>query len=160
MMYLQGDEGPREIILLSYGMEAGLEAFYGILAHEIKDPDVATVLTNLSRIEEKHKQKLFDLYLTLTQSPMDLDTFETRAVPEVMEGGFTTQEFLERHRPTMNGVPEILSIAMMLETQALDLYLRYSRSIRDEKSKNLLFEIAEEEKAHLDSLGHLLEQQY
>lgn len=159
-MYLKGEEGPLEIILLSYGMEAGLEGFYEILAGEIKDPEVVTVLTNLSRIEDKHKQKLFDLYLILTPTPMDRDTFETRTVPEVMEGGFTTQEFLERHKPAMTSVPEILSIAMMLETQALDLYLRYSRSIRDEKSKNLLYEIAEEEKAHLETLGHLLERQY
>lgn len=46
----------------------------------------------------------------------------------------------------------------MLETQALDLYLRYSRKSRDPKSRDVLYEIADEEKAHLASLGRLMEE--
>ena len=52
-----------------------------------------------------------------------------------MEGGFTTGDFLQQHRNTMKTVPEIVSIAMMLETQALDLYSRFSQKVKNEKSK-------------------------
>jgi rubrerythrin len=45
----------------------------------------------------------------------------------------------------------------MLETQALDLYLRYSQKAENEESKTVLYDIAEEEKAHLATLGRLME---
>ncbi len=46
---------------------------------------------------------------------------------------------------------------MMLETQALDLYLRYSQKAEDEESRNVLYRIAEDEKAHLTALGDMME---
>jgi len=70
-----------------------------------------------------------------------------------MEGGLTAEEFLEKNRLAMETIPDVLNIAMMIETQALDLYLRYSNRTKDEKSKGVLFEIAQEEKAHLAALG-------
>ncbi len=157
MMFVKGDETVKEIVLLAYGMEYGLEAFYSTLALESGDPEVKEILTRLSRVEENHQKKLFELYLTLAPAPVDRKTFETKRVSEMMEGGFTTDEFLQQHRDTMNTVPEIVSIAMMLETQALDLYLRFSQKVKDEKSKNVLYQIGDEEKAHLEVLGRLLE---
>ncbi len=74
-----------------------------------------------------------------------------------MEGGFTTEEFLERNRAAMETIPDLISVAMMLETQALDLYLRYSQRTEDDKSKAVLFDIAEEETAHLRALGDLMD---
>ncbi len=72
-----------------------------------------------------------------------------------MEGGFTTEEFLEKNKPTMQTIPGVLDIAMMLETQAMDLYLRYSQKIEEDRSKKILYDIAEEEKAQ-DALSVLL----
>ena len=74
-----------------------------------------------------------------------------------MESGFTTGEFLEQNKDSMKTVSDVLNLAMMLETQALDLYMRYTEKTKDEKSKAVLYEIAEEEKAHLSTLGSLVE---
>ncbi len=38
--------------------------------------------------------------------------------------------------------------------------MRYSEKFEEEKSKTILFEIAEEEKSHLASLGRLMEKEY
>jgi rubrerythrin len=46
---------------------------------------------------------------------------------------------------------------MMIETQALDLYLRFAEKSTHNLTKTALFAIADEEKAHLGSLGNLLE---
>jgi rubrerythrin len=51
----------------------------------------------------------------------------------------------------------VLDVAMMLETQALDLYLRFAEKSTDEQTQNVLFSIADEEKAHLSSLGDLMD---
>ena len=46
---------------------------------------------------------------------------------------------------------------MTLEAQAMDLYMRYAQRSEDPEVKNLLFDMANEEKAHLKSLGDLLD---
>jgi rubrerythrin len=51
----------------------------------------------------------------------------------------------------------VLDLAMMLETQALDLYLRFADKSADERTRKVLFSIADEEKAHLSSLGNLMD---
>ena len=154
---LSGDETASDIIIIAYGMEHGLEEFYSAVSGMTSDPEVADVLTKLAEIEENHKQKLFDLYRTLDPDVGDKETFEANISSDRMEGGFTTEEFLKQNSRLMETVSDVLSIAMMLETQALDLYSRYSQKAINEKSKTVLYDIAEEEKAHLATLGRLME---
>jgi len=154
---LMGDESPLEVIAIAYGMEQSLGEFYSSAADMIEDKDVAGLLGKLARIEEKHKQKLLDLYMALDTMGTGSDALETGIMSEIMEGGFTTKEFLEENRPLMQTTADILSLAMMLETQALDLYLRYSQKAEDEESRRVLYGIAEDEKAHLVALGEMME---
>ena len=158
MAYLKGDEDARGIIAFAYGMEEGLRGFYAAVGERTEDPGVAQLARKLSGIEDRHKQRLFDLFLTLGPDSDDREAFESRVVAEVMEGGFTTEEFLEKNREFMTTPPDLLHIAMMLETQALDLYMRYSQKIPDETGKDVLHGLAEEEKGHLESLGRLLDE--
>ena len=160
MAYLRGDETPVEIIVLAYGMEDGLERFYLTAAETIDadDPNVKSLLKKLAGIEEKHKQRLFDLYLHLQPADKDRKRFEKDIVPGIMEGGFTTEEFLEKNRNVMKTVPDLLGIAMMLEAQAMDLYMRYALEIPGEEGRTILQGMAEEEKGHLKSLGRLMEE--
>ena len=154
---LTGDESALEVIAFAYGMEQGLGEFYSSAAEMIEDKDVAGLLRKLARIEENHKQKLFDIYMTLNTTGKRRETFEAEIKSEMMEGGFTTEEFLEKNRPAMETTADIISLAMMLETQALDLYLRYSQKAEDKESRKVLYRIAEDEKAHLAALGDMME---
>jgi len=155
---MRGDETPREIIVLAYGMEEGLRGFYAEVSGETEDPDVAGLAARLSKIEDRHKERLFDLYLTLDPGLADREAFEADIVAGIMEGGFTTSEFLDQNRDAMTTAPDLLNIAMMLETQALDLYMRYSEKILDDPGKGVLYDLAEEEKDHLTRLGRLMEE--
>jgi rubrerythrin len=123
------------------------------------DQEVVGILTKLAVIEENHKHRLFNLYITFEPEVIEKEAFEAGIFSDNMEGGFTTKEFLEQNSPAMQSVEGVLNVAMMLETQALDLYLRYSQKIKDENGRTVLYEIAEEEKAHLASLGRLMEKQ-
>ncbi len=160
MTYLRGDETPVEIIVLAYGMEDGLEQFYltAMQTMDADDADVKSLLKKLAGIEEKHKQRLFDLYLHIQPGDKDRKRFEKDIVPGIMEGGFTTEEFLEKNRNVMKTVPDLLGIAMMLEAQAMDLYMRYALEIPGEEGRTILQGMAEEEKNHLKSLGRLMEE--
>ena len=157
MSLLRGDKTSREIIVFAYGMEEGLREFYSTMAERTDDSEVVDLLTKLIEIEKNHKQKLFDLYLNHDSSITDKEAFEANIVSRVMEGGFTTKEFFEQNKNAMETAADGLIFAMMLETQALDLYLRYSQKTQDEKSKAVLLELADDEKAHLAALGRLMD---
>ncbi len=157
MVLLKGDETPEQVIILAYGMEEGLGEFYTKMSELSKDQDVVALLSKLAGIEEKHKQRLFELYSTFDHDISDRETFESKIMTKEMEGGFTTEEFLEHNKEAMQTSADVINIAMMLETQALDLYSRYSDKSKDEKAKEVLYNISEEEKAHLAALGQLME---
>jgi rubrerythrin len=76
----------------------------------------------------------------------------------ILEGGFDMAEFMEQNEPNMKTVPDVIELAMMLETQALDLYLRFAHKSINAETKEVLFRIAQEEKSHLAALGNLLEE--
>ena len=46
---------------------------------------------------------------------------------------------------------------MMLEAQGMDLYMRCAEKSENPKVQEILFEMAGDEKAHLKSLGNLME---
>ncbi|MFH1487470.1 MAG: ferritin family protein, partial [Pseudomonadota bacterium] len=155
MHHVRGDETPEEIIVLAYGMEEGLRTFYTLLAEREGDPELKSALDRLAGFEEKHKARLFRLYQTFDASITDQETFESGPLPLVMEGGTTTEEFFEKNREALKSREDVLNITMMLETQALDLYLRFAHKVENEKSRAVLLGIADEEKGHLKILGRL-----
>jgi len=157
MIALRGNETPQEVIVLAYGMEQGLADFYSRVPAMTHDSEVKKIIGKLVQIEEKHKDKLFALYQTLEPATQARDLFEERIVSGVMEGGFTGEEFLDKNKTLLDTVANLLSLAMMLEAQALDLYTRYAQKVEDIQSRSVLHDIAEDEKGHLAILGSLLE---
>ncbi len=159
MLYLKGDESAEDIIVLAYGMEEGLGNFYRSMAEEFKGMESANMLGKLASIENTHKQKLLEIYKKLDTSVKDQESFELKIVTQAMEGGLTPEEFINQYRPVLKTVRGVLTMAIIVETQALDLYMRYAERMKDEKSKTILHDIAEEEKIHLKELGKLLDKQ-
>ena len=156
MLVLTGEETAQEVIAVSYGLEAGLQKFYAAAADLAVEPEVGQLLSKLAEIEDRHRQKLFDAYLAVETNPSDRQTFEADINTEMTEGGFSVNELLEQNQPNFNASAAVLNFAMMLEAQAMDLYMRYAHKCEDATVKAILFKIAEEEKAHLKSLGNLM----
>jgi len=157
MLVLKGDEIPQDIIYLAYGLEEGLRKFYAKSAKLAIEPEVVKVLAKLAEIEIRHKQKLFDLYKSIDSADTTLDGFEGTVSSELMEGGFDPDRLLEENLPAFKTASDVLNFAMMLEAQGMDLYMRYAEKSQDPRVKEILFSMADDEKAHLKSLGHLLE---
>ena len=158
MALIKGDETPEEIIVFAYGMEAGLRDFYQLMSNHTAAEKVSDTFTKLSDIEEKHKNKLFRLYQYKDSSISDESAFEKQVVNKVMEGGVTVEEFAYRNRAAIKTVTNVLELAMSIETQSLDLYLRYSQKSGDPETQKVLFEIADEEKLHLMTLAKLMDE--
>jgi rubrerythrin len=157
MELISGEESPREMLAVAYALEDGLGYFYHLALTKVSEPDIAALLQKLSDFEEKHKQSLVDLFGELYPDEDGLAALQGDAQPTVMEGGFKVEEFLAANEAFLNNKTELLSLAMMLETQAMDLYMRFAQQSKNETTQKVLHRVAEEEKFHLASLGKLIE---
>ena len=150
------DMSPVEVVDFAMGMEKGLAAFYVLAARKCGDKAVADLLKKLAGFEEKHQQKLLELYQTLKGAAENRQSFDGES-PSIMEGGFDTIDFMEKNQPLMETTADVLSLAMMLESQGFDLYVRLAGYVDDEESRAVLHGIADDEKAHLSALGEMIE---
>ena len=155
---VHGDETPAEMISLAYGMEMGLGIVYREMTERSNDPELRGLLTKLADIENQHKKRLLDILAEIDSPVADTDAYEADIRPSILEGGFGLDDFMQENESFFGSVQGILDLAMMLETQALDLYLRFAEKSADERTQQVLFSIADEEKAHLSSLGDLMDQ--
>ena len=89
----------------------------------------------------------------------DVAALEADVKTDIMEGGYKMADFIQKNEPYMQTLMGALDIAMMLETQALDLYGRFAeKAERAAGTKDFLLQVAQEEKTHLNMLGQLLEE--
>jgi rhodanese-related sulfurtransferase len=157
LQFIRGDEAVQEVIALSYKMERGLKAFHETVRSKAKDPELIELLGHLVKAEESHMKRLLAVSLKWGMDPDEIQTFEENVEATVMEGGIDISSFLAKNESFLQSVAGVVDVAMMVETQALDLYLRMAVESNDAATKEVLFEIAEEEKGHLRALGRVLE---
>ena len=152
-----GDETPAEMIALAYGMEMGLGIVYRDMIQRSDDHELRSLLSRLADIETRHKKRLLELLAEIDSPITDTDAYEADLRPSILEGGLGLNDFMQENESFFRSVQGVLELAMMIETQALDLYLRFAEKSTHNLTKTALFAIADEEKAHLGSLGDLLE---
>jgi rhodanese-related sulfurtransferase/rubrerythrin len=157
---VRGDETVSEMIALAYGMEMGLGIVYRQMIERSDDPDLQSLFAKLADIENQHKIRLLEMLAEIDGPIKDTDAYEAEIRPAVLEGGYNLDDFLLKNEAFLDSVQDVLGLAMMLETQALDLYLRFAEKSTDQQTQNALFSIADEEKAHLVSLGDLMDKKH
>jgi sulfur-carrier protein adenylyltransferase/sulfurtransferase len=155
---VRGDESPQDMLKLAFGLERALGIFYEKSRDAAQDKDLVDLFVKLGHVEGLHKQKVYERYAALVPGAPDMAAFEADMTPEIMEGGFRLNEFLAANEPWLKTVGQVLELAMMLEIQALDLYLRFAEKSQEEGTKQVLFTLADEEKVHVKSLSKLLDQ--
>jgi sulfur-carrier protein adenylyltransferase/sulfurtransferase len=152
-----GKETPREALIVAYSLEEGLKEFYVSMIPEVKNDHARQLFQKLATIEVKHQDRIFAEYCKITGTTVNRDEFEREVVVPAMEGGLTTEEYLKLYEPDLEVVEEVISLAMAIEAQALDLYHRAAERAASSESREALLQIANEERAHLEQLGKLFE---
>lgn len=145
---------PPKMIMAAFSMEVGLHEFYRNMRSYASDQEVTKLLDDLILLEEKHKAILISLGAGYGISE---DGFKAAEKTSLLEEGLEISVFVERYRTFFQSSPSLIEVAMMLETQALDLYLHLADAVKDRPAKAMLRAMAEDEKAHLETLGHLLD---
>jgi len=158
MALLTGKETSPQIIIMALGLEEGLRAFYEAMAQKADSPALSEIFGRLAAIEVKHKTKLLALHTIHSGSEAGAGAIEKELMKDTMEGGLTPEEFLKINQSALQTHQEVVAMAMTIEAQALDLYMRQARKLDDPTSKEILQRLADDEKAHLAALGKLMEE--
>lgn len=153
----EGNLTSRKSLIVAYSMEQGLRDFYLSMMEKVPQDDVRRLFEKLADIEIKHQQHIFDEYKRIEQTDITIAEFEAQILAGITEGGLTTEEYLSLYRPDLSSRVDIVSMAMSIEAQALDLYQRAAETAVDEDARGSLLKIAGEEKTHLEALGRLME---
>jgi len=152
-----GKEEPLDVLKVAYSLEQGLREFYLQMERKAENPKIEDLFARLSEIEVKHQMSIYIAYNDISTKEVSKDEFEKMVEIKALEGGLSTREYLELFGSDLDSETQVISLAMSIEAQALDLYQRVSSKIKNSRSKNMINKIADEEKAHLAGLGRLMD---
>ena len=155
---LTGKESIEETLVAAYSLEAGLRDFYLSMIEKVRQDDIKYLFQKLSKIETVHQDRIFNEYLQVSGKQVSREAFENNLVINAVEGGLTTDEYIQMFKLDWESAVDIISLAMSIEAQALDLYTRASERSEDPRSEEALKKIAEEERVHLEQLGKLMDE--
>ncbi|MEW6519706.1 MAG: rhodanese-like domain-containing protein [Thermodesulfobacteriota bacterium] len=142
----------KDAFTMAYTMEEGLRQLYLTFAEKCDNPTEKDLLLQLASFEDKHKARLIADF-----QAAEADIPQVDPQSNIMEGSFSREAIVNHFQQHLHDRQDILFLAMMLETQAHDLYSRVARKSADEKSRKLFLHLAEEEKIHLGFLASELD---
>lgn len=150
MAWFEAATTPEAYVALAWVLEAGAGIFYGRMAVQFASSDAGGLFRGLAAAEESHKASLRDVHRMITgkdEDPLPPAEVEAR---DTMEGGLSVSRVLgwAGDRPAL----DVLELAVAMEANAYDRYLKVAQAVEDPASRDILLGIAREEKAHLDRL--------
>ena len=151
-----GNESEERTLVVAYSLESGLRDFYLTMGSDVKNEEIRNLFSKLADIEAVHQNRLFNEYIKITGKTILREEFEKDTVTDAVEGGLTTEEYINLFQPDLESMENVIELAMSIEAQALDLYMRAADRSRDQQSAKILNELADEEHAHLARLGELM----
>ena len=144
------DAPVEELIALAWSLEEGSRKFYTELQALLTDREAVDLFQDLVVAEEHHQSALAELHRKFTGK-----TAGTGTSGDSMEGGMNVFEALEWARGKK--LTDVLDLAMGLEINSYDLYIKMERRGSDTKAKELFSQLSVSEKVHLERLAGLLE---
>lgn len=154
---LDPGDTPAQVLAGAFSLEKGLASCYRSLLQAADRQELAQLYGRLAGFEDRHMDRLRRVWEGLPPEQRRGVDLEPQGEAPQMEGGWKVEEFLARHRNASQSREEALMLAMGLETQALDLYMRLAQRMDKTASRELLVDLGQEEKSHLKALGEMLE---
>jgi sulfur-carrier protein adenylyltransferase/sulfurtransferase len=155
--YFPPGSTPSELSALAWLLENGTARFYQDVSSNLKDLEEIKIFQELAEAEERHKETLFQGYLSLSGKAED-PKFPGSAIShpggtDYMEGGVEVKkawEWAKGKKPE-----EVVEYSLSLEISSYDLHLKMEQRMKDPRAKRMFATIADEEKEHLHRLQNL-----
>lgn len=158
MELFRGAIDPEDAVIVGFGLEIGLRDFYQSMAAKVSSEETKRLFAQLAGIELLHQDQLVALYGEITGRSIAVEEFVDKVVEPALEGGLSTDEYLNLYDIDFESEIEVLSLALAIEAQALDLYLRAAKESDNETTKSVLLKIGDEERSHIGRLSDYIDQ--
>jgi len=160
---ISGGEETFDVLIVALMFERGALDFYTRAQRLVKDEKAAQVFKRLVAMEDTHLQRLYMRYSQLlwemksllgaADELPSLDQLKAELSTIYMEGGMRiNEELVKMGDPEFMDDLEALEIGLEKEYAAYDFYKRVADTVDDHKTRNLLHELAGEEKGHINLL--------
>ncbi|NOQ33585.1 MAG: hypothetical protein GQ567_05260 [Methanosarcinales archaeon] len=160
---ITGGEETFDVLVVALMLEKGALEFYTKAQSLVKDEKAAQVFKRLVTMEDVHLQRLYMRYSQLlwemksllgaADELPSLDQLKAELSTIYMEGGMRiNEELVKMGDPEFMDDLEALEIGLEKEYAAYDFYKRVADTVDDHKTRNLLHELAGEEKEHINLL--------
>ena len=155
LAYFSRASGPEALISLSFALEEGNRLFYERISQDLKEEEAASIFRSMGQAEERHKETLRELHARVSGIRGDPAPPEGMEAGEFMEGGIPLKETLAAAKGKT--LEEILELAVAMEANALDRYIKMGRTVADERSREVFLTLSREERTHLERMTSLLD---
>ena len=147
-----------QMLALAWSMEEGALRFYSAAAEKSTTPEAEALFQQLVTAEVHHKSSVEKLRERLAPGESSFEELVggSNLLGNVMEGGFSTEEVIKRYAGL--ATEDVLAFAMAMETTSYDLYLRLSRTVKEDQATRAFHSLAEEERKHLDRLARAMDE--
>lgn len=145
-----------DALVAAYGMEFALAELYAGLRDKVDDPEAKALFDELSRFEDEHVEAVARNYARVVGTDDAREALAAEASSDHVEGGLTAEQVLEAFPFDREDKTAIVSFAMQIEAQALDLYARAAERASDDETRRAMRAAASEEHEHLTRLSRLL----
>jgi rhodanese-related sulfurtransferase/rubrerythrin len=157
MIHFPEIEAVDDVYRFGYGMERSLQGFYKTLAGKTESVENRDLFLTLASFEDKHMRQLYALYSQAVQAPISLDEFEALPDSGIGEGGFDPESYLTQLGHKTSDRQDIIELAMAIEAQALDYYMRCAFRSAPGDDADSFQRLAREEQGHLRMLTQMLD---
>jgi rhodanese-related sulfurtransferase/rubrerythrin len=155
--HLGSPETAGQVLKTAWNMEEALRKWYAGHAQVSRDQEFGRLLHRLAAFEKGHKALILDMARKADETVDSAADLDDPGMAGVLEGGVRLHDVKAQYLSQTDTVWGLLDAAMMFEAQAMDLYLRFSRTEQGQAHKDLLTELAGQEQDHLEALGDWLE---
>ena len=152
---ITGIEGVGDVLMIALKLEKGSQVLYKQAVGKVKFQKAVETLKRLSQMEENHMKRIYDRYGEIHGKDKipELSQLKDELNPEYMEGGIEINKALlsMEEREFLNEI-EALEVALEKEYISYDFYKRMAGLMGEAGTKDLLHELAEEERNHINGL--------
>jgi rubrerythrin len=141
-----------EMAALAWNMEENTRKFYLALAGRENMSQANDILLKLAEDEDHHKDALAKVFTRHTGQPISTLTAEWDH--NLLEGGIELEAALAWSEGRT--FPELMEMAVAMEGNAYDRYLKMIDVVEDEEAKEVFLVISAAEREHLNKLASLI----
>ena len=159
MFLLAGVTGDGDLLRLAGDLEEGARLFYEAVGDILTDDSSKRIFQSLADAEEKHRQRLLEACGRLFPETACETPAAGKKAPVHTEGAFRLEDLTAWCREPGREPFAILELAMQVEANSLDFYLKLLAAPEYSSLGGVLEPLVADEKKHLEQLGSLLERE-